>query len=221
MRQLAVLVIAVVISSCGGAAAPSASPAPAAASPSATIAVVATPVATYSPKAEGFESKKLVEKKRNLAISGPGSIWIAAGLSTGDNGVSAAVTEKETFTASYQVPIDRQAADVVKALYVTPDLSPLPAGAYGESLTLVTVQPGGRSAAHIHAGIEGVLVLDGKVLVRTAGHAPAELLKGQGFYILPQTPIQLINVGTTVARTLVYSISPEGAPFSTPVDTSP
>jgi uncharacterized RmlC-like cupin family protein len=88
-------------------------------------------------------------------------------------------------------------------------------------LTLVTVQPGGRSAAHMHAGIEGVLVLDGVVLVRTAGHAPADLVKGQGFYILPGTPIQLINVGTTVARTLVYSISPEGAPFSTPLDTAP
>ena len=73
----------------------------------------------------------------------------------------------------------------------------------------------------MHSGIEGVLVLEGNVLVRSAGHGPANLTKGQGFYILPNTPIQLINVGNTIARTLVYSISPDGAPFSTPLDTAP
>jgi uncharacterized RmlC-like cupin family protein len=218
-RSVVLVAIALLLASCGGATS-TPSPVPSA-TPSAPVAVVATPSATYSPKAEGFDSKQLVQIKRNLGASAPGSIWIVAGASPDGTGVSATISDTESFTASYQVPVDRQAADVAYAIYVTPDLPPIPAGLYGESLTLVTVQPGGRSAAHMHSGIEGVLVLGGNVMVRSGGHDPVTLAKGQGFYILPKTPVQLINVGSTVARTLVYSISPDGAPFSTPVDTAP
>ena len=73
----------------------------------------------------------------------------------------------------------------------------------------------------MHSGIEGVLVLEGRVLVRSGGNAPTFLAPGQGFYILPKVPVQLINTGDGVARTLVYSISPEGAPFSTELAQSP
>ena len=221
-RPVSLFAVALLAVSCGSAASAPPSPSPVTSTtPMASVAVVARPSATYAPTAEGFESKQLVQIKRNLGVSAPGTIWIVAGASPDGIGVTATVSDKESFTASYQVPVDRQAADVAQALYVTPDLPPLPAGLYGESLTLVTVQPGGRSAAHMHSGIEGVLVLDGNVLVRTAGHDPVSLVKGQGFYILPKTPIQLINVGGSVARTLVYSISPDGAAFSTPVDTAP
>ena len=131
------------------------------------------------------------------------------------------MSEKEIFTASYETPIDRQASDAKAALYLTPDLPPLAAGRYTESLRLVVVQSGGRSSAHMHSGIEGVLVLEGQVLVRSGGNAPASLITGQGFVILPKVPVQLINIGSGVARTLVYSISPEGAPFSTELTESP
>ncbi|HYK99543.1 MAG TPA: cupin domain-containing protein [Candidatus Acidoferrales bacterium] len=222
MRRSAALTIGLLLASCGGAATPAASsPTAAPASPTATPAALATHSPTYSPAAEGFDSKKLVEVKRNLAVSAPGLIWIAPGSSTFGGTVTASVSETAPFTASYQVPVDRQAPGVVNAVFVTPEVPPLPAGLYVESLTLVTVQPGGRSAAHMHSGIEGVLVLEGEVLVRTAGHAPVDLLKGSGFHILPKTPIQLINVGGTLARTIVYSITPDGAPFSTPLDTAP
>ena len=221
MRTSVPIVIALLLASasCGGAAPAESSPTRSpAASPSPTAAAVAS--SPYSPKAEGSQKKNLVAKPRNISVSAPGLIWIVSGPGDG-TGVSAGVSDKDIFTASYQAPADRQAAGLAKAVYVTPDLPPQPAALYGESLTLVTVQPGGRSAAHMHPGIEGVLVLDGHVLVRTAGHVPADLLKGQGFYILPETPIQLINIGATVARTLVYSLSPNGAPFSIPVDTAP
>jgi hypothetical protein len=59
------------------------------------------------------------------------------------------------------------------------------------------------------------------VLVRSAGNSPASLAAGQGFIILPKVPVQLINIGDAVARTLVYSISPDGSPFSTEVEQSP
>ena len=116
MRQVVLVVIALLLVSCGGASPVASSPTPAPASPSPTVAAVAAPSAPTSPKAEGFASKKLVEKKRDLAVSGPGTIWIVTGASSyGGVGVSAAVSEKEAFTASYQVPVARQEADVLQA----------------------------------------------------------------------------------------------------------
>lgn len=217
MRRFGPMALALILVCCGGA--PLSAASPAAASPSPTVAVTATAVPTYAPTAEGFSSKLLVEKPRTVSTSATGFVWIAAGASTDTSGVTAIVSEKETFTASYQLRSDGQAAG--KVAYVTPDLPPLAMGKYTESLRLVTVQPGGRSAAHMHSGIEGVLVLGGRVLIRTGGSAPAFLVGGQGFYILPKIPIQLINAGDTEARTLVYSISPEGAPFSTELKESP
>ena len=221
MRHIGPIVLAALLAGCGGARPSSASSPTPPSSPSASVVALATAMPTYPPKAEGFSSKVLIEKPRSVATSAPGSVWIVAGASTDGSGVSAAVTEKESFTASYQVPSDRQATDAKRALYLTPDLPPLAAGRYVESLRLVTVQVGGRSSAHMHSGVEGVLVLEGRVLVRSGGNAPASLAAGQGFMILPKVPVQLINVGDGVARTLVYSISPEGAPFSTELEQSP
>ena len=221
MRHIGPIVLAALLAGCGGARPSSASSPTPPSSPSGSVVALATAMPTYPPKAEGFSSKVLIEKPRSVATSAPGSVWIVAGASTDGSGVSAAVTEKESFTASYQVPSDRQATDAKRALYLTPDLPPLAAGRYMESLRLVTVQIGGRSSAHMHSGVEGVLVLEGRVLVRSGGNAPASLAAGQGFMILPKVPVQLINVGEGVARTLVYSISPEGAPFSTELEQSP
>jgi quercetin dioxygenase-like cupin family protein len=221
MRQIAAITFALLLVTCGGASPRAASSATPPASPSATVAVLATPMPTYPPKAEGFNSKLLIEKPRSLSTSATGYIWIIAGAATEGRGVSAATSETESFTASYETPSDRQATSGSRLAYATPDLPPLAAGRYSESLRLVVVQPGGRSAAHMHSGIEGVLVLEGRVLVRSGGNPPALLEPGMGFYILPKVPVQLINVGDGVARTLVYSISPEGAPFSTELDQSP
>lgn len=223
MRQLGPIALALVLVTCGGAAVPAASsPTPAAtlpASPSASAA--ATTVATYAPTAEGYASKLLIEKPRTLSTSATGYVWIVAGAASDGSGVSAVLSDKESFTASYQLPTERRANADKAVVYATGDLPPLAAGKYTESLRLITVQAGGRSAAHMHSGFEGVLVLEGRVLLRSGGNAPAFLAAGQGFYILPKTPVQLINVGDALARTLVYSISPEGAPFSTEVPQSP
>jgi quercetin dioxygenase-like cupin family protein len=220
MRQTGLIVLSLLLAACGGAQ-PRTASSPTPPSPPSASVVAATAMPTYSPKAEGFNSKVLVEKPRSVESSAAGLVWIVAGASTDGSGVSAAVTEKESFTASYQVPIDRQAADAKRALYLTSDLPPLAAGRYTESLRLVTVQAGGRSSAHMHSGVEGVLVLEGRVLLRSGGNAPASLATGQGFIILPKVPVQLINIGDTVARTLVYSISPEGSVFSTELEQSP
>jgi uncharacterized RmlC-like cupin family protein len=217
MRQLLAILSALAFVTCGGAppaALATASPAPTA---SPTPSPTPTPDVTYAPTAEGFSSKVLAEKPRNVAASVPGYIWIKSGGAPDAAAVSASVTDGATYSASYEASTQR----VVGALYTTADLPPLAAGKYTEGLRLIVVQPGGRSNAHMHSGIEGVLVLEGSVLVRSGGNAPARLAPGQGFYILPKVPVQLINVGTAVARTLVYSISPEGQPFSTELDKAP
>lgn len=223
MRQLGPITFALVLVTCGGAAVPAASsPTPAATlatSPSPSAA--ASTASTYAPTAEGFASKVLIEKPRTISTSANGYVWIVPGAATDASAVTAVISDKESFTASYQLPNERRANADKAVAYATPDLPPLAAGKYTEGLRLITVQAGGRSAAHMHSGFEGVLVLEGRVLVRSGGNAPAFLAPGQGFYILPKTPVQLINVGDALARTLVYSISPEGAPFSTELPQSP
>ena len=224
MRQRSPIVVALFLVTCGGAAQPAASsPTPLAtlaASPS-TAAAAASPIPSYAPAAEGFASKVLIEKPRTLSTSAGGYVWIVPGATSDGTGVSATISDKESFTASYQLPTERRANADKAVAYATPDLPPMAVGKYTEGLRLVTVQPGGRSAAHMHSGFEGVLVLEGRVLIRSGGNAPTFLTAGQGFYILPKVPVQLINAGDAIARTLVYSISPEGATFSTELPQSP
>jgi quercetin dioxygenase-like cupin family protein len=219
MRKLGPLALVLVLVTCGGAPqGGTAATQPASPSPS---TAAASPIPSYGPKAEGFSSKVLIEQPRTLSVSVPAYISIATGATTDGTGISAVVSDKESFTATYRTAAERPATKPASVVYATPDLPPFPAGRYTEGLRLVTVQPGGRSAAHMHSGIEAVLVLEGRVLVRSGGNAPTFLDPGQGFSILPKVPVQLINVGSSLARTLVYSISPEGAPFSTELDQSP
>lgn len=221
MRQIGPVTLALVLVTCGGAPPPAASSATPPASPSATVAAVATPTPTYAPSAEGFNSKLLVEKPRNISTSATGYAWIVAGATTEESGVSAVVSERESFTASYKTPAGQRATDGARFAYATPDIPPLAAGRYTESLRFVVIQTGGRSAAHLHSGVEAVLVLEGRVLVRSGLFAPTFFAAGEGFYMLPKIPVQVVNVGNAAARTLVYSITPEGAPFSIELEQSP
>ncbi|TMG34360.1 MAG: cupin domain-containing protein [Chloroflexi bacterium] len=122
---------------------------------------------------------------------------------------------------NYKTPAGQRATDGARFAYATPDIPPLAAGRYTESLRFVVIQTGGRSAAHLHSGVEAVLVLEGRVLVRSGLFAPTFFAAGEGFYMLPKIPVQVVNVGNAAARTLVYSITPEGAPFSIELEQSP
>jgi len=217
MRGPSLIALALIVA-CGGT--PRAETAPTSAVTSSPIATAQpTPTATpYPPKAEGFASKVLVEMPRNLGESFTGYIWIARSAS-GLPGVSATIAEGEAFTGYYDKASARSTG--ANLLYTTPDLLPLAAGNYTESLRQVTLQLGGRSSAHKHSGIEAVMVLEGSVLVRSGMGTPKALAVGQGFHIIPNTPVQLINIGTGQARTLVYSISPAGQPFTTELEESP
>jgi quercetin dioxygenase-like cupin family protein len=107
-----------------------------------------------------------------------------------------------------------------KVLYATPDLPTLTSGSYCQTLRLAVAQPGGRSAAHMHSGLEVVFVLTGSFQLHTAGHPPVTVSQGQGAYILPNTPLQLINLGG-VSRYLALVIWPQDQPFETDLSQAP
>lgn len=225
ISTLLTMIATATLVACGAAAAPAASSA-ATSTPALTSAPTATATATLnpaalvnSPKAAGFVSTVLIERKRALVGGAPSYIRIASG-DAGADVLQTKISDSESFTASYRAATSRTDGSA-KAAYESADLPPLAAGTYTEGLRQVVVQPDGHSAAHKHAGFEAVLVLEGTVMVRAASTAPVTLQKGQGFSILPNTPIQLFNIGTTVARTLVYSITADGLPFSTELDASP
>ncbi len=106
-------------------------------------------------------------------------------------------------------------------VFESPDLPQQVPGKYLEQLNLVTLEKGGRTAAHKHGGIEAVVVLEGTVQVRVAGATMVTLTKGKGAYVPANTPLQATNSGDGAAKFLAFFVTPDGQPFSTNVDTAP
>ncbi len=97
----------------------------------------------------------------------------------------------------------------------------LPAGAYLSTVSLVTLETGGRTLAHKHGGVESIFVLEGTVDFRTAGGVRAILKAGQGAAVPPNTALQAVNGGDGVAKFLAFFMTQETAPFQTAVDEAP
>src|SRR5215471_7048110 len=106
-------------------------------------------------------------------------------------------------------------------LYSTPDLPAFVPGAYSEVLRLATLQPGGRSPAHKHSGLEVILVLDGTLTLHSLGQPPQTLTAGQGAYVLPNTPLQVLNTGGNIGKYLAFLAWPADQPFQTNVSQAP
>ena len=108
-------------------------------------------------------------------------------------------------------------------LYESADLpaNALAAGKHVEQLNLVTLDKGGRTASHKHGGVEMLVVLDGTVQLRVRGQEPQMLAKGKGAVVPPNTILQATNAGDGQARFIAFFVTPEGADFSTNVDTVP
>ena len=108
-----------------------------------------------------------------------------------------------------------------KEFFAGPDLASLPDGAYSLGLRRVTIQPNGRTAAHKHAGLETIAVLEGTVELHIQGTAIRTLKAGEGASISADTPLQVWNKGTTPAKFLAFFVTAEGTTFSTDVETAP
>src|SRR2546429_1627969 len=102
-----------------------------------------------------------------------------------------------------------------KTVYETPKLptSVFSKGAYCENLLKTEQQPNGKSASQRPSGLEVLNVLDGSVKVDVAGQDPKTLKAGESTYILPNTPVQVSNAGSNVARFLSFNAWPKGQPF--------
>ena len=109
----------------------------------------------------------------------------------------------------------------VKPVYSTPDLPAFAPGAYAETLRMAILQPGGRSSAHKHSGLEVILVLDGTLTLHSLGQPPQTLTAGKGAYVLPNTPLQVLNTGGAVGKYLAFLVWPVGQPFQTDVSQAP
>ena len=64
----------------------------------------------------------------------------------------------------------------------------------------------------MHGGIEPTYVIEGTIELKIAGRAAERLGPGDGDTVLPDTPLLLTNVGSTIARVLVMLATPDGKP---------
>ena len=124
------------------------------------------------------------------------------------------------------VPATAQGATSTKLtenkLAVTTGSAPdLAAGNYLATVSVVTLERGGRTVAHKHGGIETIYVLEGTIDLRTAGGVRVILTRGQGAAAPPGTTLQAINGGDGIAKFLAFFMTAESAPFQTNVDEAP
>ena len=97
----------------------------------------------------------------------------------------------------------------------------LPAGNYLSTVSLVTLEKGGRTIAHKHGGTESIFVLEGTIDFRTATGGRVILKAGQGAAVPPNTALQAVNGGEGIAKFLAFFMTQESAPFQTTVDEAP
>lgn len=107
--------------------------------------------------------------------------------------------------------------------FETPDLpaDALPQGSYVQTLRLVDLEPGGRSAAHRYGGVAAQFVLEGSISVHVAGQRPGRLGAGEGTHHLAGAELQEHNAGAGRAPFLELLTIGEGRPFQISVDRAP
>ena len=108
-------------------------------------------------------------------------------------------------------------------VFQSEDLPPtaLPPGSYTDTLRNVSLQAGGRSAAHLFGGLEVVFVLDGTLRVDVAGKAPVQLPAGQATYVPAHTLTQEVAVGSQKVDYLAFFITQHGTAFETDASSAP
>src|SRR6266850_671730 len=67
----------------------------------------------------------------------------------------------------------------------------------------------------VHGDVEPTYVIEGTIELKVAGRGARRLGPGDGDTVLPDTPLLITNVGSTVARVLVMLSTPEGRPVQT------
>jgi len=109
-----------------------------------------------------------------------------------------------------------------RSVYSSPDLPPAPAGKLlVHQLALITMDPGGRTSAHSHGGVEVFYVIKGTVELAVNNGTRTNVAAGQGASIRPGLIMQLHVLGNEAVEILTYFVTPEGEPWQTNVQTLP
>lgn len=187
MTTRSILASAAVLVLVGAACGGSAAPAPAATSSAPTVAAATSAAPTPAPSTPAPTPS---------ATAAPAYA-----------GVGAAVLKiAETTYAEKATPVH---------LTFLGDEPSLKAGTYLETLSLVTLQPGGRTVSHKHGGLEIVIVAEGTVEIDMGAAGKKTLKAGERASVPANTALQARNTGTGVARFLAFFMTLDGQPFQT------
>ena len=109
-----------------------------------------------------------------------------------------------------------------RTLYTTSDLTPpLPGKNLVHQLGLITMDPGGRTSAHSHGGVEAFYVMKGTVELALNNGTRTKITVGQGASVRPGLIMQLHVVGDEPVQILTYFVTAEGQPWQTNLQTLP
>ena len=191
----------------------SGTPAPAGAGTAARpVAAASAAPAPESIVAQGFAAKLINEGPVVLAPSFRVAVWQAAAGTTG--AVYADPVKPLTYTAG---PV---ATALPGALFSTSEMSVPASPGYLGRLMVVTIEPGGRGAPHVHGGSETLYVVQGRARLRLAD-GDHVLLAGQGLSHAAGTAIQDVNDGDVPLVMLAYFVTATGQPFRTDLTAAP
>lgn len=112
---------------------------------------------------------------------------------------------------------------VGRIAYQTPDFDSarVAQGAYFQTLRLVSVAPGGRTAAHKFGGMRVLFVLEGSLTVHVTGAAPATVAMGSGSNYMPNVSMQELNPTADPTVFLELLTTGAGKPIETVLGQSP
>jgi quercetin dioxygenase-like cupin family protein len=166
----------------------------------------------------GFEL--VVSGSERVTASGAPATTVAGGRALFVPGDAVTRFESDSAALSYFVSLrpaavrSRTLPAGRRALYESEDLpsTATPVGRYQDELVLLVLQPGAAVPPHMHGGVEPTYVIEGTIELKVAGRAAKRLGPGDGDTVLPDTPLLITNVGSTVARVLVMLATPEGRP---------
>ena len=162
--------------------------------------------------AQGFAAKLVNEGPVVLPPSFRVAVWQAAGGATG-----AVYTDPAKALTYAAGPI---ATALPAALFTTSEMSVAAAPGYLGRLMVVTIEPGGRGAPHVHGGSETLYVVQGRARLRLAD-GDHVLLAGQGLTHAAGTAIQDVNAGEVPLVMLAYFVTATGQPFRTDLTAAP
>jgi hypothetical protein len=94
-----------------------------------------------------------------------------------------------------------------RVIYASPDVNPVPAGPYRETLSSITVPPDARYDAPDVTGPETIIVVEGTASVHVGGEI-RQLGGGQATLSQAREMLSIVNSGSSSLRVLDFVISP-------------